>query len=110
MFEKIRYHVKGLEIIDLHKIKSNRAIEYRSITYRADCTVFVIAKDSMGTQICAEGYFFPSSKSFGSVDAAVKFLRLHTKEAIEFFKNPKGATLTLHEIMMAMVSSELNIS
>lgn len=51
-------------------------------------TQFVIAKDSVGTQICQSGKFFPDPRDFGSVEAALEYLEAHEDEAIAFFKNP----------------------
>lgn len=47
--------------------------------------LFAIAKDSMGTQICAHGRFFPDSNDFGSIENAQKYLNAHMEEAIAFF-------------------------
>lgn len=70
--------------VQINRIEEN-LIEYRDLDSDAE---FVIAKDSMGTQICHNGKFFPDSRDFKSVENAQEFLNQDGNliKAFEFFK------------------------
>lgn len=67
---------------------------------------FYVAKDSMGTQICYDGKFFPNSESFGTVYNALAFLGKddNLQAAEKFFReSPKpDSAISLYNIMTGL--------
>ena len=72
---------------------------------------FAIAKDSMGTQICHAGKFYPDRRDFGTIDAAVEFLNQddNLPKAEEFFRTSPEPTMgeSLFAVMMGFVGQEI---
>lgn len=89
--------------------KEKNLIEYKDLESGIE---FVIAKDSMGTQICSEGKFFPDSRDFGSVENAQKYLEdgNNLSDALQFFKSsPVPSTAeNLYTVMFGIISQEMD--
>ena len=94
--------------IQITKLEEN-LVKYKDLDSEVE---FMIAKDSMGTQICSRGRFFPDSRDFKSIENAQTFLSYDSnlKEAIEFFKlSPEpGLGESLFLIFSGMMEHELN--
>lgn len=62
--------------------------------------LFSVARDSMGTQICNHGYFYPDKNTdFGSIEKALNYIKGKEEEIVNYFKNPTSEPLSLLEIM-----------
>ena len=87
----------------LNSYEDGNLVEIKSPTM-----TFAIAKDSMGTQICYQGMFFPNANDFGSVENAVNFLlnEDNLEKAEKYFsENVADYHTNLFQIMMGMAGN-----
>jgi hypothetical protein len=92
--------------IEITKVEEN-LIKYRDLESGVE---FAIAKDSMGTQICNSGNFFPDSRNFRTIEKAQEFLNTGTNllDAFQFFSSPPEVSTieSLFTVMFGIMEEE----
>jgi hypothetical protein len=105
----VRYLVYGLEIVEYSKPDKNSEV----VVFKTPKdTRFVLAKDIMGIQFCADGRMWPDAKSWPSMEAATAYIKEHTADAIAFFDSddPGEKQFNVADVAYAAACVEAKIS